>query len=45
MRLMNTMFFNIDKRIDGKVKNMMSIENLGEIDYLVTDKTGTLTKN
>lgn len=45
MRLVNAMFFNSDKRIEGSIKNTMAMENLGEVDYIVTDKTGTLTKN
>ena len=38
----------VDKEIDSnkiKIKNLSNLENFGQINVCITDKTGTLTKN
>ena len=41
----NVEMFTVEKNQGTEVKNMSIIEDLGQLHYIFTDKTGTLTCN
>ena len=45
VKLLLAMFINKDKKMTANVKRSSLVEELGQIEYIFSDKTGTLTQN